>query len=125
MSSLNACPLLPSPISPTLLPLFSMNGSLVWGCLYLWLFGEKTLSPTWGFTRNPKIVSIGCSLQQLQKADYHAALLSCRLCHFLFPPSRAVTHCFPVQCGDTSHSVDCLMLLEDIPNPPLTKLLEI
>lgn len=39
--------------------------------------------------------------------------------------ARAVTHCFPVQCEDVSHGAGCLMLLEDIPNAPLGKLLEI
>lgn len=69
----------PSPFShlPHSLPFVLHKWFLIWGCLCLWLFGEKTLSPSWGFTCNPKTASTGCSLQRLQKADYHAVLLSC------------------------------------------------
>ena len=54
----------PSPFShlPHSPPFVLHKWFLMWGCLYLWLFGEKTWSQTWGVARNPKTVSPGCSL---------------------------------------------------------------
>lgn len=72
---------------------------LMWGCLYLWLFREKTLSPTWGFTH----VTQDCQ-HRMQPAAVAKGGLPCSAAElpfvpFLFPPSRVVTHCFQFNVG--------------------------
>lgn len=122
------CLLPPSPFSHLIhSPLFSISvlpngGWVVYICGSL---GRK-LGAQLGVSHvTPRLqawdVACGSSKLRLAMCCRWVAAISC---HFVFLISGVVSDSrFPVHCEDMSHRVDCLMLLEDIPNPPLCKVI--